>query len=238
MEIINFDIVGDCDSEHHVHHWLLPNSIRCVVCGPSGCGKTNLMMNLIIQNGYLNYRRLILYSKSLHQPKYKFLQEWGCELNKTAEKEIVSFYSTDDIIPVENLNPKERTLLVFDDVMLEKQTPIERYFSQGRHSGVDCFYLCQSYFRIPKQCIRDNANMIIIFNQDTKSLRGIHDTYVGGDMDFSEFRKFFSECMCQGNYGFAVIDLTRESNNGKYRSQFDKCYVPLQCCMIKHDSAQ
>jgi hypothetical protein len=57
---------------------------------------------------------------------------------------------------------------VFDDVMLEKQSPIEKYFSQGRHGNADCFYLCQSYFRIPKQAIRDNANLIILFTQDAK----------------------------------------------------------------------
>ena len=234
MDIMNFDCVGDVNTKP-VHHWLLPNSIRCVICGPSGCGKTNLMMNLITRNGYLNYDRLILYSKSLHQPKYKFLHEWGSELNEAAEKEIISFCSAEPTI--ENVNPNERTILVFDDVMLEKQTPIERYFSQGRHSGVDCFYLCQSYFRIPKQCIRDNANIIILFNQDAKNLRAIHDTFVSGDMDFTEFRKFFSECMTACKYGFAVIDLTKEASNGKYRSQFDKCYIPQQCTMM-HDSAR
>ena len=150
MDIMNFDIDGDVRMQP-VHHWLLPNSIRCVICGPSGCGKTNLMMNLITRNGYLNYDRLILYSKSIHQPKYKLLHQWGSELNEAAEKEIISLNSEEP--EIENVNPNERTILVFDDVMLEKQTPIERYFSQGRHSGVDCFYLCQSYFRVPKQCI-------------------------------------------------------------------------------------
>jgi len=222
MEIINFDIQRASNTP--VHHWLLPSSIRCIICGPSGCGKTNLMMNLILQNGYLNYDRLLVYSKSLLQPKYQFLQEWASHINKSANKQIVSMMGS-DVEPVENLNPKERTIMVFDDVMLEKQTPIEKYYSQGRHCGADCFYLCQSYFRIPKQAIRDNANLIIIFNQDTKNLRAIHDTFVGGDMDFNEFRKYFAHCMST-KYGFAVIDLTREPNNGKYRSQFNKCYVP------------
>jgi len=231
MEIINLDeVLGAAAATTPVHHWLLPNSLRCIICGPSNCGKTNLMVNLITTDGYLNYDRLILYSRSLHQPKYKVLQEWGAQLNNDAGEAVTSFYSNDvDIDDVGNLNPKRRTLLVFDDVMLENQTPIERYFSQGRHSGVDCFYLCQSYFRIPKQCIRDNANMIILFNQDAKNLRAIHDTFVGGDMDFNEFRKYFSEC-CANKYGFAVIDLTRETNSGKYRSQFNKCYIPQQCC--------
>ena len=235
MDIMNFDGDGDANAQP-VHHWLLPNSIRCVICGPSGCGKTNLMMNLIVRDGYLNYDKLILYSKSLHQPKYKFLHQWGSELNKAAEREVISFSSAEPE-SIEDLNPNKRTILIFDDVMLEKQTPIEQSFSQGRHSGADCFYLCQSYFRIPKQCIRDNANMIILFNQDVKNLRAIHDTYVSGDMDFNEFRKFFSECMTACKHSFAVIDLTREANNGKYRSQFDKCYIPQQYTMM-HDAAR
>jgi len=36
----------------------------------------------------------------------------------------------------------------------------------GKHSHVDCFYLCQSYARIPKHLIRDNANLLILFKQD------------------------------------------------------------------------
>lgn len=235
MDIMNFDSDGDVNTRH-VHHWLLPNSIRCVICGPSGCGKTNLMMNLIMRNGYLNYDKLILYSKSLQQSKYKLLHQWGSELNKAAEREVISLYSAEPT-SIEDLNPNKRTILIFDDVMLEKQTPIEQYFSQGRHSGADCFYLCQSYFRIPKQCIRDNANIIILFNQDVKNLRAIHDTFVSGDMDFAEFRKFFSECMTACKHAFAVIDLTREANNGKYRSQFDKCYIPQRCTMMR-DSAR
>jgi energy-coupling factor transporter ATP-binding protein EcfA2 len=237
MEIINFDCTdADASDTPVVHHWLLPSSIRCVICGPSGCGKTNLIMNLIMRPNYLNYDRLYVYTKSLQQPKYQFLQKWGAELNATAARPVVSFYSTDDdVISIENLKPNERSVMVFDDVMLEKQTPIERYFSQGRHGNADCFYLCQSYFRIPKQCIRDNANMIIIFNQDNKNLRAIHDTFVGGDMDFNEFRKFFARCVDK-KYGFAVIDLTSEPDKGKYRSQFDKCYTP--CMYLVQDNAR
>lgn len=224
MEIINFDT--DEHNKQHVHHRLLPNSIRCIMAGGSGCGKTNLLMNLIMRPGFLNYNRLHVYSKSLHQPKYQLLQDWASWLNKNANSQIIAFHSgSGDIMPVEDLNPKQRTIMVFDDVMLEKQSPIEKYFSQGRHGGADCFYLCQSYFRIPKQAIRDNANLIILFNQDLKNLRAIHDTFVGGDMDFTEFRKFFAECTAV-KYGFATIDLTRESNNGRYRCGFNKCYVP------------
>jgi len=222
MEIINFDTVHK--NEKHIHHELLPNSIRCVICGPSNCGKTNLLVNLLLL--YLNYDKLHIYSKSLQQPKYKMLQEWAAQLNKLARSTVVSFHS-DDVLPVEQLNPKERTVMVFDDVMLEKQTPIEKYFSQGRHGGADCLYLCQSYFRIPKQAIRDNINLLVLFNQDVKNLRAIHDTFIGGDMDFDEFRRFFAKCTAE-KFGFAVIDLTSEPTDGKYRSRFDNAYIPKQ----------
>lgn len=233
MEIINFDIEQDDGTRHH--HWLLPPSIRCIICGPSGCGKTNLLLNFLLNKGFLRFDRLHLYSKSLGQDKYQFLRDWATELEKVAGKEVASFHSSsEDIIPVESLckhreqqkSHDGRSIMVFDDVMLEKQGPIEKYFTMGRHGGADCFYLTQNYFRIPKQAIRDNANLIILFNQDSKNLRAIHDTFVGGDMPFDEFRKFFSECAGQP-YGFAVIDLTSKVYDGKYRCGFDRFYKPI-----------
>ena len=230
MEIINFDIEQDDGTRHH--HWLLPPSIRCIICGPSGCGKTNLLLNFLLNKGFLRFDRLHLYSKSLGQDKYQFLRDWATELEKVAGKEVASFHSSsEDIIPVESLckhreHHDGRSIMVFDDVMLEKQEPIEKYFTMGRHGGADCFYLTQNYFRIPKQAIRDNANLIILFNQDSKNLRAIHDTFVGGDMPFDEFRKFFSECAGEP-YGFAVIDLTSKVYDGKYRCGFDRFYKPM-----------
>ncbi|KAL6256683.1 hypothetical protein P5V15_012802 [Pogonomyrmex californicus] len=50
----------------------------------------------------------------------------------------------------------------------------------GRHSNVDCFYLCQTYARIPKHLIRDKANLLILFKQDGTNLKHVyndHDSY-------------------------------------------------------------
>ena len=186
MEITNFDLEIDDGKRHH--NFLLPSSIRCIICGPSGCGKTNLLLNLLLKKGYLRFDRLHLYSKSLGQEKYQFLSDWATALEKVAGKEVASFHSSsEDIIPVESFSKNVRSIMIFDDVMLQKQEPIEKYFTMGRHGGADCFYLTQNYFRIPKQAIRDNANLIILFNQDSKNLRAIHDTFVGGDMPFDEF---------------------------------------------------
>ena len=223
MEITNYDLESDGNDVAY-HHDLLPNSIRCVICGPSGCGKTNLLLNLLMK--YLKFNSLHIYSRSLNQPKYEFLHDWATSMKAKAMKEIATFHSnSDDIIPVEKVNKDERCIMVFDDVMLEKQGPIEKYFCQGRHGGADCFYLCQSYFRIPKQAIRDNANIVILFKQDSKNLRAIHDTFISGDMEYKEFQRFFIDCVSEP-FGFCIIDLTSEPYAGKYRSGFKSFYIP------------
>ena len=48
--------------------------------------------------------------------------------------------------------------------LLEPQNKYETYYIHGRHSNVDCFYLTQNYFKLPKQTIRENANFILILN--------------------------------------------------------------------------
>lgn len=87
--------------------------------------------------------------------------------------------------------------MVFDNAILEKQGPIEKCICQGHRGGTDCLYLMQNYFHIPKQSIWDNANLIILFNQDTKIFQVIHYTFIGEDMPFAEFYEFFNECIAQ-----------------------------------------
>jgi hypothetical protein len=87
-----------------------------------------LLLNLLLKKGYLNYDRLHLYSKSLQQEKYFILRDWFAGFEQTAGKELASFHSAaEEIMPVESLDKKERSLMIFDDVMLEKQGPIEKW---------------------------------------------------------------------------------------------------------------
>lgn len=137
-------------------------SIRCIVAGPSGCSKTNLLLNLLLKKGYFSFDRLHLYSKSLRQEKYTFLQDWAETLKEVVKKEVASFHSSlEDIIPVKSDNSNERSIMVFDDVMLENQGPIEWYFTHGLHGSADCFCLTQNYFQIPEQAICDNCNLVV-----------------------------------------------------------------------------
>ena len=72
--------------------------------------------------------------------------------------------------------------------MLEKQNKCEAYYTRGRHSNVDCFYLAQNYFKLPRQTIRENSNFICLFPQDLKNVNHIYNDHVDSDMSMEEFR--------------------------------------------------
>lgn len=81
--------------------------------------------------------------------------------------------------------------MIFDDVACENQTNIRNYFAMGRHKQIDSFYLTQTYSKIPKQLIRDNANFLIIFKQDDIHLKHIFGEHVSTDIHWLKFRALF-----------------------------------------------
>ena len=122
------------------------------------------------------------------------------------------------------LNEHEKNLLILDDCLLEKQTKAEAYYTRGRHNNCDAFYISQNYFRLPRQTIRENANLIILFPQDAKNISHIHADHCT-DMEMKEF-KDFCHTVWKVRYNFVTIDLTSSKFNGKYRENFDRFYFP------------
>ena len=116
--------------------------------------------------------------------------------------------------------------MVFDDLLLEKQNTCEKYYARGRHSNVDCFYLSQNYFKLPRQTIRENGNLICLFRQDLKNMTHIYGDHASSDMKPGEFREMCRKIWEQPR-GFAVIDLTQDKDMGKYRRCLDELYLSL-----------
>ena len=86
-----------------------------------------------------------------------------------------NFYGDCVSIPdLSELNAEEKNLLILDDCFLGKQNKADAYYTRGRHSNCDTFYISQNYFRLPLQTIRENADLIILFPQDAKNLNHIH----------------------------------------------------------------
>ena len=103
---------------------------------------------------------------------------------------MINFYpSAEDVPDPRELISEKNNLMVFYDLLLEKQNTCEYCYARGRHSNVDCFYLAQNYFKLPRQTIRENANFICLFPQALKNLNHIFDDHVASDMTKEEFRQ-------------------------------------------------
>lgn len=217
VENIDHLIPQSSNNEFKRHGILLPNTIRAIFVGPSNCGKTNALFALLLNPNGLRFENVYIYSKSLNQPKYMFLADL---LNSV---EGVGYYPYSDHETVISPNDaKCNSLMIFDDVACEKQDHIRSFFCMGRHKLIDSFYLAQTYTRIPKHLIRDNANFIVIFKQDEMNLKHIYNDHVNTDMTYDKFKNICYCCWNNENHSFIVIDKDSTLDNGRYRKGFDR----------------
>lgn len=210
------DVTSSKRAKSKRHSTLLPNSIRCIIAGPSNCGKTNLLLSLIESEHGLKFENVYIYSKSLDQEKYQYLKKM---LSNIPGIGFYPFTSSNQVIAPNKA--KRNSIIIFDDVICDKnQENIKNYYCLGRHRGIDCFYLTQTYTRVSKHLIRDNCNLLILFRQDDMNLKHVfNDMGVACDMKFDKFKMFCLACWKE-KYGFAVIDLDSDVGKGRYRKGF------------------
>jgi hypothetical protein len=235
MEIIDYSKQYNvADNTCRLHSAFFPKNIFCVIAGATGCGKTNLMIHFLKEKQLLNYSDVYVYSSTLYQPSYEYLKSFYDRLENIIKQttgqvvKIAHFFDADEEIQdPSTLDKNQNHIMIFDDVMLKDQTQIKDYFCRGRHNNVNVFYLCQSLHKIAKHCIRENANMFILFKQDDKTLKYFHETHISGDMVFNEFKSFCHKAWDK-NHGFVVINLWDEAHCGRYWANYNAVYTPSQ----------
>ncbi|KAL6429511.1 hypothetical protein ACFW04_008292 [Cataglyphis niger] len=223
IKVTNLDgrVRAASDAEARRHGPLLPNAIRCVICGPSNCGKTNALISLLESPHGLRFENVYVYSKSLQQPKYRYLE------NLLAPMEDIGYFTfsnNSDVISPSEALPNS----IFNTV--------REYFAMGRHSNVDCFYLCQTYAKIPKHLIRDNTNLLILFKQDGTNLRHAYNDHVNTDMSYENFHALCRACW-RRRYGFLVIDKDSALRNAKTRASIRRKHRALKTGKMESEVA-
>ena len=190
------------------------------------------MVNLLRKKQALNYSDVYVYSSTLYQQSYENLKEYYETLENYIKDDtgklvkIAHFLDADEeIVDPSTLDKKQNHIMIFDDVMLKDQTQIKDYFCRGRHNNINVFYLCQSINKIAKHCIKDNANMFILFKQDDKTLKYFHEAHISGDMDFNEFQSFCHSAWDK-KHGFVVINLWDDAWYGRYWANYNEIYTP------------
>lgn len=217
LPIYNIDSPTTETSRHGV---LFPNTVRALILGSSGCGKTNLIYFMLVNENGLRFKNLYVYSKTLEQPKYKLLKQIISEID---DVNMYTFFENDKVISPEKVLPD--SVFILDDVISENQHVIREYFSRGRHNKKDIFYLAQSYPKVPKQLIRDNPNLIVLFKQDETNLKHVYNEHCSGDMSYYEFKNFCMTCWNRKRFSFVVICKDSERDDGRYRCGFDTFVV-------------
>ena len=173
---------------------------RTLIVGPSFCGKTHLLLN-----------KLQLFR--LDNPEQKI-----CIITRSPEQ--YNKIEIEDVSVEEDLGDKsiqdfQNCCVVFDDMLDSNQKLIDPFFTRGRHNDLDVYYLSQSYFDLPKRTIRNNSNIIILFQQTLKDVEPIYRDIAGFDMSNDEFKSLCREAW-RDNYNYLLINRLEDKNGSKY----------------------
>src|SRR3977135_1665253 len=148
--------------------------------------------------------------------------EQGLTDKEKGNIKISAFGNNSNVPDPSLLDSKKKNLMIFNDVLLEKQRIIESYYTKGRHNSCQSFYISQSFFGIPKSTVRDNSNLLILFKLNDLDVNNIHRQIVSNDMSLDTFRKLCRSVWTE-KYKFLVINKEHDSDlNLKYTDGFTK----------------
>ena len=172
---------------------------RTLIVGPSFCGKTHLLLNK------LQLIRLYDKEKQIHIITRSPGQYTITEIKDISVEEDLSDKSIQDF---------QNCCVVFD-MLDSNQKQIDPFFTRGRHNDLDVYYLSQSYFDLPKRTIRNNSNIIILFQQTLKDVEHIYRDIAGFDMSYDEFKSLCREAWKE-KYNYLLINRLEDKNGKKY----------------------
>ena len=142
--------------------------MRAMIIGESGYGKTTLLLNLLLQDEWLDCNKLVLCGRSLHHPEYHLLisalekryrkneirklyeQSSGdvqmfiiglpSKMTKNIDLEV---YDCNSLMPdPRDLDISRKYICVFDDMVTKSnQNLAESYYTRDRHNNVSCIYI-------------------------------------------------------------------------------------------------
>lgn len=217
FKVINYDAFSD-DNQHSRQGPNLPSDIRAIFAGSSNSGKTNLILSLLLSPHGISFKNIYLFSKTLEQPKYKFLK-------RVMDGEAINFKQFSDGSEVKEV--PNHTVVIHDDVTFDPHFDglAKVMFSRGRHFGLCVFLLAQSYAKISKGFVRDNSNVIVLFEQDGQNMKLVHRDHAS-DVSYDNLMEMATTAWKEP-YSFLCIDKTLPLHSGRYRVGFTSYFTDI-----------
>ena len=185
------------------------NCNRTLIVGPSFCGKTYLLLNKLQLIRLDNpEQKICIITRSPEQ--YNKIQ-----IEDTPQAELLRCVSVEEGLGDKSIQGFQNCCVVFDDMLDSNQKLIDPFFTRGRHNDLDVYYLSQSYFDLPKRTIRNNSNIIILFQQTLKDVEHIYRDIAGFDMSNDEFKSLCREAW-RDPYNYLLINRLKDKNGSKY----------------------
>ena len=177
---------------------------RHVIIGPSNVGKTYYMLKILEKIG--NERPIHIITRSPNQyPNYKTSTE------------------------IKPINKSKGSVIIFDDMLGAKNSSqIDEFFTRGRHEDIDVYYISQSYFGLPRQSIRNNSDILILFKQTLRDVQSMYYDIGAYDMKYDEFKEMCHKAWDE-KYNYLCIDMTKNKNEGKYRIFNESKTTYIEC---------
>ena len=165
---------------------------RHVMIGPSNVGKTYYMLKILEKID--NKRPIHIITRSPNQyPNYKTSTE------------------------IKPMNKYKGSVVIFDDMLGAKSSSqIDNFFTRGRHEDLHVYYISQSYFVLPRQSIRNNSDILILFKQTLRDVQSMYYDIGAYDMKYDEFKEMCHKAWDE-IFNYLCIDKTKNKNDGKYR---------------------
>ena len=183
------------------------NCNRTLIVGPSFCGKTHLLLNkLHLIRLYDKEKQIHLITRSPVQYSEAALRNTNTEIEDT---------SVDEDLENRTIQEFQNCCVVFDDMLDTSQKLIDPFFTRGRHNDLDVYYLSQSYFDLPKRTIRNNSNIIFLFQQTLKDVEHIYRDIAGFDLSYDEFKSLCKEAW-RDKCNYLLINRLEDRNGSKY----------------------
>ena len=116
----------------------------------------------------------------------------------------------------------------------QKSSQIDEFYTRGRHEDLSVFYVRQSYFRLPRQSIRNNSDRLILFKQTIRGVQSMYYDIGAYDMKYDEFKEMCHQAWSE-KFNYLCIDRTKNKNEGKYRFFNESKNIYIECTPESED---